>query len=230
MGCKMVAYYRVSRESQGSDGLGMSAQKVAVDRHVEAYGCELIASYSEVETGKKHTLDNRPALRKAIAHAKRSRAILVVAKLDRLLRSTVVCSMLKSSSVRFQACDQPHANELTIDILAAVAEDEVRRISRRTSDALQALKGKGVLLGSHRPECANNLKPDAMARGRVLGANRMREMADEAYADILDSMLELRHTGFTLQAIADALNDDGQTTRRGTIWNAKQVSRVLQRA
>jgi len=226
----MVAYYRVSRESQGADGLGMAGQKADVARHVEANGCDLIASYSEVETGKKHTLDNRPALVKAIAHAKRSRAILVVAKLDRLLRSTVVCSLLKSSGVKFQACDQPYANELTIDILAAVAEDEVRRISARTSAALQALKAKGVPLGSHRPECANNLKPEAAKLGRSLGAMRVTELATEAYADIVDSMLEWRGKNYTLQAIADALNAEGQTTRRGKEWTPVQVSRVLDRA
>lgn len=75
----MVGYFRISRTSQGADGLGMAAQKAAVDRHVEANGCELIASYSEVETGKKHDLVNRPELRKAIAHAKRSKGTLVVA-------------------------------------------------------------------------------------------------------------------------------------------------------
>lgn len=226
----MVGYFRVSRASQGADGLGMAAQKAAVDRHVENNGCELIASYSEVETGKKHDLVNRPALRKAIAHAKRSRAILVVAKLDRLLRSTVVCSMLKTSGVRFQACDQPHANELTIDILAAVAEDEVRRIAARTSSALQALKAQGVALGSHRPECANNLKADAAKVGREMGARRVKALATEAYADILESMLEMRQGGATLQAVADDLNAQGQTTRRGATWTPTQVARVLARA
>ena len=105
--------------AQGRSGLGLEAQEADVAAHVEREGCELIASYMETETGKKHTIDNRPALCKAIAHARRSRAILVVAKLDRLLRSTVVRSMLKTSSVKFVACDDPHANELTIDILAA---------------------------------------------------------------------------------------------------------------
>lgn len=102
-------------------GLGIEAQKADVMAHVERDGCELIAEYTEHETGKKHSLDNRPELKKAIAQAKRARAILVVAKLDRLLRSTVVRTMLKTSGVRFIACDNPHANELTIDILAAVS-------------------------------------------------------------------------------------------------------------
>lgn len=229
MGCKMVAYYRVSRKSQRADGLGMDAQRTAVAAHVAANGCELIGEYTEIETGKRHDLDNRPALRNALSHAKRSRAILVVAKLDRLLRSTVVNSLLKTSGVRFVACDNPHANELTIDILAAVAANEVRQISIRTSDGLQRLKAKGVLLGAHRPECKDNLSSAAARRGREIGAQRVRKLADEAYADIADKMIEMRKSGQSLASIANALNIEGQTTRRGCDWNAVQVTRVLAR-
>lgn len=135
--------------------------------------------------------------------------------------------MLKTSGVKFQACDQPHANEITIDILAAVAEDEVRRISDRTSKALQALKSQGVPLGSHRPECANNLSEASAKLGRALGAKSQRARAAEAYADLMQPMLEMRANGATLQAIADVLNNDGQTTRRGDRWTPTQVSRVL---
>src|ERR1700680_1627482 len=119
---KIVAYYRVSTQKQGMSGLGIEAQQAGVAQYGHETGCDLIGQYTETETGKRHTLDNRPELQRAIAHAKRSRATLVVAKLDRLLRSTVVRSMLKIANVKFLACDNPHANKLTIDILAAVAE------------------------------------------------------------------------------------------------------------
>ncbi len=230
MACRMVAYYRVSTARQGADGLGIAGQKADVARHVASVGCDLIASYSEVETGKKHDLDNRPELKKAIAHARRSRAILVVAKLDRLLRSTVVHSLLKTSKVEFVACDNPHANELTIDILAAVSANEVREIRKRTKVALQALKARGVLLGSHRPECAKNLTAEAASKGRAIGARRMKELAVEAYADLGEYLLELREDGLSLREIAAKLDADGHTTRRGQPWNPVQVSRVLARA
>ncbi len=160
----MIAYYRVSTERQGRSGLGLEGQEAAVAEHVASAGCDLIAAYTEVETGKKHDLVNRPELRKAVAHAKRSKAVLVVAKLDRLLRSTVVRSTLKTSGVRFIACDNPHANELTIDILAAVAEDEVRRISERTKAALAAAKARGTALGGSRP---GHPKPTEKWRSRA---------------------------------------------------------------
>lgn len=230
MPCKMVAYYRVSTARQGADGLGIAGQKAAVAQHVASNGCDLIATYTEVETGGKHDLDNRPELKKAIAHAKRSRAVLVVAKLDRLLRSTVVHSLLKTSKVEFVACDNPHANELTIDILAAVAANEVREIRKRTKAALQALKAKGVLLGSHRPECRDNLSAEASRKGRAIGARRVAEKAAEAYADLGDYLLELREDGLSLREIAAKLDEDGHTTRTGKPWNPVQVSRILARA
>src|ERR1035437_1987154 len=88
MPCKMAAYYRVSTQRQAASGLGIEGQRADVERHAAAAGCDIIADYTETETGKKHSLDNRPQLRSAIAHARRSKAVLVVAKLDRLLHST----------------------------------------------------------------------------------------------------------------------------------------------
>ncbi len=229
MACKYVAYYRVSTARQGASGLGIEAQKREVARHVAESGCEVIAEYTEVETGKKHDLDNRPELRKAIAHAKRSKATLVVAKLDRLLRSTVVHSLLKTSGVKFIACDNPHANPFTLDILAAVAEEEVRQISARTKAALASKKARGVLLGGARPECRGNLSEAARAKGTRLAAAARTRNAIESYADIADYMAELADDGLSLRAIADDLNAQGQTTRRGKPWNPMQVSRVLAR-
>lgn len=222
----MVAYYRISK---AGTGLGIEAQKADVARHVTERGCTLIGEYTETETGKKHDLDNRPQLRKTIAHAKRSGAILVVAKLDRLLRSTVVLSLLKTRGIRFIACDNAEANELTIDILAAVAADEVRRISARTKAALAAYKARGGALGASLPQC-RNLTDEARRKGVVAAAEARSRIATESYEDILELVAEMRQSGDTLQAIADALNAEGHTTRRGKDWNATQVMRVLARA
>jgi DNA invertase Pin-like site-specific DNA recombinase len=101
----------------------------------------------------------RPARLKAIAHAKRAQAILVIAKLDRLVRSTIAMAAFKSSKVKFVACDNPMANELTIDILVAVADDEARRISERTTAALAAYKARGGLSGGSRPESQPESRP-----------------------------------------------------------------------
>jgi len=226
---KVVAYYRVSTERQGRSGLGLEAQEHAVQRHCEHYGYDLIAGYHEVETAAKDELENRPALQRAIAHATRSKATLIIAKLDRLSRSVYVTALLHRSNIDFLAVDMPGANRMSIQFLAVVAEGEARAISGRTKSALAALKARGVRLGAHRPECRNNLTREAADIGRRIGSQRVRDLAREAYADLSETMRSLRTRGESLRAIAEHLNADGHTTRRGTPWSAVQVRRILAR-
>lgn len=228
MGCKLVAYRRVSTDKQGRSGLGLEAQDAAIRQDQQATGCSLIATYTEVETGKRDDVDNRPELRKAIAHAKRSKATLVIAKLDRLTRSVYVTAVLHKSGVDFIACDNPGANKMTIQILAVVAENEARMISERTKAALAAYKARGGLLGATLPQC-RNLTAEARQAGARKAGEAHREHADEAYSDLAPVMREWREGGLTLQAIADRLNEEGHTTRRGAAWNKVQVKRVLER-
>lgn len=129
---KYVAYFRVSTQRQGQSGLGLEGQQAAV-----AAFCEPLESFTEVESGKR---SDRPELARAIAACKRLGATLVIAKLDRLARNVHFVSGLMESGVEFIACDNPNANRLTVHILAAVAEDEARRISERTKAALAAAR------------------------------------------------------------------------------------------
>jgi|SRR5665213_866874 len=228
MQCRYVAYYRVSTDKQGRSGLGLEAQKASVMAHAAASGCDIIASYTEVETGKRDNLENRPELRRAIAHSRRSRATLVVAKLDRLSRSVAVTSLLHQSGVDFIACDNATANRLTIQILAAVAEDEARRISDRTKAALLAYKARGGLLGASHPR-SRNLTAEARNKGAAASAAVAHRTALEAYEDVAEAIQEARTAGLSLRKIASRLCADGLTTRRGRPWNAVQVARVLSR-
>jgi len=209
--------------------LGLEGQDVAINAYVKAFGCDLIATYTEIESGTHDEVKDRPALLKAIGHAKRAKAILVIAKLDRLVRSTIAMAAIKSSRVKFVACDNPMANELTIDILVAVAADEARKISDRTKAALQAYKARGGLLGASLAQC-RNLSNEARQKGAKAAGKASQRAADEAYSDITPTMGELRSEGLSLQAIADRLNAEGHTTRRGKAWNYIQVKRVLDRA
>jgi DNA invertase Pin-like site-specific DNA recombinase len=226
MACKMVGYYRISNgKSGGADSLGIDAQKATVAAYVAAHGCTLIASYTEVETARKDGLANRPELRKAIAHAKSAKATLVIAKLDRLSRNVHFLSGLMEEKVTFVACDLPDANDLTVHIMAAVAQQEAQRISQRTKEALAAKKRRGEKLGN-----PAHLSAEAAARGRALGAQRAREKAIEEYADVIGPMQSMQEQGLSLNAIARTLNAEGRTTRFDRPWNAMQVNRVLQRA
>ena len=222
---KIIGYLRVSTSKQGIDGLGMAAQEKAVLDYVAATGGQLLVMFAEVETAKRSNLENRPELRKALAYAKRAKATLVVAKLDRLSRSVAVTSALHESGVDFVACDNPNANRLTIQIMAVMAEDEARAISSRTKAALAAAKVRGTLLGAARPEC-RNLKTDSSIKGASRSAVVRANLAKKMYEDLLPEVSAMRAAGETLRAIAAALNTMGYTTSRGAAWNATQVLRL----
>jgi len=220
-----VAYYRVSTDRQQRSGLGLEAQDAAVHDYVSRHG-KLVKQYVEIESGKRK---NRPVLAKALGHARRIGATLVIAKLDRLARNVAFTAALMESNVDFVACDLPNANRLTIHILAAVAEDEARRISQRTKDALAAYRARGGKLGSHHPKC-REISRVAARKGSPIGAQRTSDEARRAYVDILPTMQRLRRDGKSLREIATWLNDEEHVTRKGRSWNAVQVKRVLDRS
>lgn len=253
MGRKIVPYRRVSTAKQGESGLGLEAQDEAIAAYCRSNGCTAVATYTEVETAKKDEMENRPELMKAIAHAKRAKAVLVIAKLDRLSRSVYVTAQLHKTGVEFVACDNPHANRMTIQILAVMAEHEALMISARTKAALDAYKAgkrlskrvrllypEGVpddvveatagKLGASLPQC-RKLTPEARARGVTRSAASRRAAAIAAVEDLSPRMLDMwSGEGLSLRAIAARLNEEEQTTRTGKPWSAMAVKRVLDRA
>ena len=227
---RLITYLRVSTKRQGQSGLGIEAQRAAVEEYARQFAGTIDGEYAEVESGKRK---DRPELGKAIAHAKRTRATLVVAKLDRLSRNAAFLFTLRDSGVPLVFCDMPGANELTVGIMAVVAEEERKMISRRTKDALKAAKQRGIKLGSSRPDHwkhhEDRRKAGALAGG-VAAGKAHRSAANESYSDLYPIIMELRSKGCSLQGIADALNTQGHSTRRGKNWNPMQVSRVVKRA
>ncbi len=151
-----VSYIRVSTTKQGESGLGLEAQREAVARHLGANAP--LAEFLEVESGKRSA--NRPQLIAALDLCKRKKAVLVIAKLDRLSRNLYFIAGLLESGVEFTACDNPHANKMTIQLLAVFAEHEREMISARTKAALAAAKTRGTVLGNPRWE-------DGLAKARM---------------------------------------------------------------
>ena len=137
---KFVAYYRVSTDRQGKSGLGLDAQREAVTSYLNGGSWQLVQELVEVESGKRA---DRPQLAAALAACRKHKAKLVIAKLDRLSRNLAFVATLMESGVEFVAVDNPHANRLTVHILAAVAEHERVMISERTKAALAAAKASG---------------------------------------------------------------------------------------
>lgn len=223
---EVVSYVRVSTQRQGQSGLGLEAQRTAVAAYCAHTGGTLLREYREVESGRKN---DRPVLREAIAFARGRRARLVIGKLDRLARNVAFIANLMESDVDFAAADVPEANRLLLHIMAAVAENEAKAISDRTVAALAAAKGRGTPLGAMNPK-SRNLTPEAMERGRLHGGEATKKSAEDFYAPVLSMIRRLREEGLSFAAIASNLTAAGFSLRRGGLWNAAQVQRVLKRA
>lgn len=221
--CRVIAYYRVSTEGQGRSGLGLDAQRQAVTALCEGRGWEIIAEHTEIESGKRA---DRPALTDALRQAEVTGALLVVAKLDRLSRSVSFLAKLQDSGARFLAADMPEANELTVHIMAAVAQAERKAIGKRTTEALQAAKARGIKLGN--PNGAAALRRAGKGNRDAVAA--LKTGADE-YARKLQVTLEgIRGTGAaSLEAIAKELNARHIQTRRGGKWHPSSVKNLLAR-
>ena len=201
---QFISYIRVSTRRQGESGLGLEAQQEAVQRYISGKG-ELMHEYREVASTRRK---RRPQLMKALEHCKRDKAVLVVAKLDRLARNVAFLSALMESKVEFVCCDNPHATRFTIHILAAVAEFEREQISKRTKDALAAAKRRGVRLGK-------SMKGKSGLRARQI------KRADDFALKMKPIIDELKGEGFkTLMAISEELN------RRNvpTFWRGKDAA------
>jgi DNA invertase Pin-like site-specific DNA recombinase len=205
-----VAYYRVSTDRQGASGLGLNAQRQAVARHVGTG--QLVAEYTEIESGRRHR--NRPQLLAALADCRKRRAVLLIARLDRLARNVAFIANLMESGADFIACDMPQATRLTIHILAAVAEHEREMISARTKAALAEAKRRGKVLGNPRL---------AEATAKAHAAHRATKPAIEVTA-LIEGW---RRQAWTLRRIADELNRLSIRPSRGRQWYASSVRNQL---
>ena len=216
---RFLAYLRVSTDKQGRSGLGLEAQRAAVEAHVAGVGGTVTAEFIEVESGRKK---DRPQLAAALVDCRARRAVLVIAKLDRLARNVHFVSGLMESGVEFVAADMPTVNRLTIHILAAVAEEEARMISARTKAALTAAKARGVKLGN----------PHLLARCPLLAArarDAQQNKARRRQEAVLPYLEQARLAGATtLWQLADALMKRGvPAPRGGRHWHPAQVRRLL---
>lgn len=213
---KFVAYYRVSTDKQGQSGLGLDAQREAVARHIGQ--AELVAEFTEVESGRKN---DREQLAQALILAKRTKATLVIAKLDRLARNVHFISGLLESGVPFVCADMPEADKTFLQMMAVFAEWEARKISERTKAALAQVKAQGRQLGCPTPEI-----------GSAVGVAKIQAKADR-YADRVGPLVRdiiKRGGASTLRDIAAALSARGVETPRGnTEWHPSQVANLLKR-
>jgi DNA invertase Pin-like site-specific DNA recombinase len=219
---RFVSYLRVSTAKQGQSGLGLEAQRQAVADYLNGGQWQLITEVVEIESGKR---SDRPKLAEALRLCRLHNATLVIAKLDRLSRDAHFLLGLEKAGVDFVAADMPSANRLTVGIMAMVADEERRMISKRTKDALAAARARGTRLGGDR----GNL-PAVAKEGALASVAARIKKAESRASDLAPIIEELKASGaVSLRQIAAGLNSKGIRTARGGAWSAVQVQRVLER-
>jgi DNA invertase Pin-like site-specific DNA recombinase len=221
---QLIAYYRVSTARQGESGLGLEAQRAKVEQLAAERGAEVVAEFTEVESGRKA---DRPQLAAALAAARKLGAVVAVAKLDRIARDAELVLRLSREAAAngmggFLFCDLPDvdattaAGRMVLTVMASVAEFESRRISERTREALAAAKARGVKLGGLR---ANTLTRNDAARDRAQAdAERLRP-----------TLAALQAQGASLRQMSAALAGAGTTTAKGQPLSPSAVKLQLER-
>jgi DNA invertase Pin-like site-specific DNA recombinase len=221
-----IAYYRVSTAKQGKSGLGLEAQEAAAVAFIASKGrdAKLLATFTEVESGKSAKPARRPELAKAMAHAKLTGATLLIAKLDRLSRDAHFLLGLQKAGVDFTAADMPNADPFSVGILAMVAQREREAISQRTKEALAAAKARGQRLGN--PNGAAHLRKF----GNSLAVGVLKANAQERAEALAATIAELKAEGIaSANAMAGALNARGYVTPRDGKWTARSVLNLVAR-
>ena len=217
---KYVSYLRVSTKLQGESGLGLEAQRLAVETWLNGGSWRLVEEVVEVESGKSHR--NRPGLTRALDACRRYGAKLIISRLDRLSRDPVFLLSLRDAGIDFTAVDMPNANRMTVGVMALVAEQEREAISARTKAALTAAKARGVKLGN--PKGTKVKYADiGSARGSATNAANARDFA-ERLRPVLDEL-----EGLSARAAAAELDRRGYATARGGKWAARSVIDVRTR-
>ncbi len=226
---KYVIYLRVSTAKQGAEGNGIDAQHKACLDYLNGGGWKVVGEYVEVESGRKA---KRPQLDAALAQCEKEGATLIVAKLDRLARNVAFVSRLLESKVRFVCADNPTANDLTIHIIAAMAQHEAEQISKRTKAALAVVKARGKKLGS------KNIKGVAQ-KGRAARSAAALRHAESVYP-VIERIRSFDITSF--RAIAKELTerkietparqakvDQGKAVYGDPVWHPQQVALIIKR-
>lgn len=217
---KYIAYYRVSRKEQGISGLGLSAQRSSVQKYVSGQEGIILNEYTEIETGTSKR--QRVEIHKAIKQAKNENAVLIIAKLDRLARNVNFVSSLMDAGIEFLAVDMTSANNFTIHIFSALAEQEAMLISSRTKLALGELRKKGVVLGNPK-----NLTDDARNKGvQTIKENAINNDRNRQAQSVITSCKE---KGMSYRQIAEYLNELNFKTRYGNQFMAPTVHQLYRR-
>src|SRR6516225_6347901 len=221
-----IEYVRVSTQGQGRSGLGLEAQREAIQRFCGAERFHIVESFVEIESAKGDTLERRPKLKAALKAARKIKdedykcAPIVVAKLDRLSRDVHFISGLMAEKVPFICADLGvDTDPFLLHIYAAFAEKERRMISQRTKESLARAKARGVKLGG-------------INAGSLDTARKAREYAERlrpVIAEITRERPDLSATQIAKELNRRAVETAGRVGLSKSKWHAQTVIRLLAR-
>ncbi|HEX7414617.1 MAG TPA: recombinase family protein [Bacteroidia bacterium] len=235
---KFISYYRVSTQRQHVSHLGLDAQKLSVENYIASIGGEIIKEYTEVESagnkdrisiGNHLAIDNllssRPILLKAVQQAIELNAIIVVKEASRLSRFSLLIDYMLSCNIQFVCADSPKDTPFIIKLKTSLNEEELLKVSTRTTLALQALKARGY---KYKPK-QNYFTPEVIEKATQRRIEIARQNPNNKRA--MGYIKQLReNSGLTYQAIANKLNNEGFKSSRGLNFSAKTVQLLYVRA
>lgn len=219
---RYVVYLRVSTDKQGESGLGLEAQSVDALNYTK--NGVVVGTFTEIESGRK---SDRKELAKAIEVAKREGATLVIAKLDRLTRNSLFLNQMLASKLDFICCDNPEATDVLLRILAAIAQDEAEKTSKRTKSALAVIKKTIETQGYHISKNGNKItslgnqmkfsyEEEKSEHYRNIANQRKYTLASEIGADLARA---LKQNGMKVPQIKEQLEKNNIIVSRRTIYN-----------
>lgn len=213
-----VSYLRVSTKSQGESRLGLESQESIVKKFIKEPDV-IVKQYIEVESGKNN---NRPMLLEALNYCKEHKATLLLATLSRLSRDAKFILTIQESDIEFVCVDMPQANKFTISLFGLISQYEREQISERTKNSLQALKARGVKLGT-----PANLTQAARDRSVEVRKENAKNNPNTIRARKLVKTLLEKDFFMSLKSIADELNTNGFKTARGKAYFPSSVKRIV---
>lgn len=216
---KYVIYYRVSTAKQGVSGLGLEAQKQQVEAYLaQRQDAEIVSEYVEIDSGKSTT---RIELAKAVADTKKNKAVLLVAKLDRVARNVRLFLELLDQ-IKIEFTDLPSLasgtsdSRLVLTQLSAFAEWEAAKISERTKAALQAKKLRNEPMG-------------VMGKVNIKATNNKRKELADQFAKEIAPMLSSLSKQMSQRKLVVYLNQQGVKSPTGKDWGLSSLQNVLSR-
>lgn len=219
---RAVAYLRVSTDDQA---LGPEAQRASIRAWAQREGVELVGEFSDLGVSGAAALDRRPGLLAAVDALERG-DLLVVAKRCRLTRDPVAGAMVERlvdrAGGRIVAADGVGEGDgpealLLRRMVDAFAEYERALIRGRTRAALAVKAARGERVGG-------------VPYGRQVAADGRTLEANEAEAELVSIVLDLRAAGLSYAAVAAELEKRGFRTRKGGRIAPTQVTRICERA